>query len=113
MKWMKTAPSAIVVTGRPLISKYWLQDASIACAFIWLTATEFGLGLGFGAVYHSEDEEESFRREAYVRKLLNIPDDRRIVAILGLGYPDEQPKQKKTHEREQLIFYENFPANDT
>ncbi|WP_245671364.1 hypothetical protein [Pseudobacillus wudalianchiensis] len=43
--------------GRPSISKYWLQDASIASAFIWLAAEEEGLGGAFGAIYHSEDAE--------------------------------------------------------
>lgn len=108
MKWMKTAQAAIVVTGRPDISKYWLQDASIACGFVWLAAEEEGIGLGFGAVYHSEDAEESKKRESYVQAALNIPADRRIVAILGLGYPDETPKKKKMLERSETVFLEKF-----
>lgn len=36
MKWLKEAQAAIAVTANPEISKYLLQDASIACAFIWL-----------------------------------------------------------------------------
>ncbi|MEK5070186.1 nitroreductase family protein [Sporosarcina sp. FSL K6-1508] len=95
MKWMSTAQAAVVVTGRPDISKYWLQDASIATAFIWLAATDLQLGVGFGAVYHTEDAEESRKRETYVREALKIPPDRRIVAIQGLGFPAEKPKAKK------------------
>ena len=56
------------MTRRPEIRKYWLQDESIACRFFWLTATELGLGLGFSAVYLSEDKEESLKRESYVRE---------------------------------------------
>lgn len=108
MKWMSTAQAAIVVTGRPNISKYWLQDASIASAFIWLTATDLSIGVGFGAVYHSEDEEVSRIRETHVRQALNIPSDRRIVAILGLGFPDENPKAKKMLDRKESVFYEEF-----
>ena len=108
MKWLATAQAAIVITGRPNISKYWLQDASIAAAFVWLAATDLGLGLGFGAVYHSEDEEESKRRETYVREKLNIPADRRIVAILALGYPDEKPKEKKLLNKNETVFLEKF-----
>lgn len=108
MKWMKTAQAAIVITGRADVSKYWLQDASIAAAFIWLTATELNVGLGFGAIYHSEDHEESEKRESYVRKALHIPADRQIVAILGLGYADEKPKEKKHHTREEIIHYGAF-----
>lgn len=96
MKWLKEAQAAIVVTGKPQTSKYWLQDASIACAFIWLEAVEVGLGAAFGAVYHSEDENESIDRENHVRKLLSIPEEHRIVAILGMGYPQEALKPKNT-----------------
>lgn len=108
MKWMATAQAAIVVTGRPDISKYWLQDASIATAFIWLTAADLQLGVGFGAVYHSEDAEESGIRETYAREALNIPSDRRIVAILGLGFPIEKPQAKRMLERDDIVFYESF-----
>lgn len=108
MKWLSTAQAAVVVTGRPNISKYWLQDASIACGYMWLTATDLGLGVGFGAVYHSEDQEESDRRENHVRKELSIPADRRVVAILGFGYPAEKPKEKKLLNRSETVFIDKF-----
>ncbi|KRG14044.1 hypothetical protein ACA29_06785 [Lederbergia galactosidilytica] len=124
MKWMATAQVAIIVTGRPDVSKYWLQDASIASAFIWLGATDLGIGVGFGAVYHSEDESgfgavyhsederESETRESYVRNALHIPEDRRIVAILGMGFPEGEPKEKKLLKREETIFFEKFGQED-
>lgn len=106
--WLKSAVAAVTVTGRPDVSKYWLQDASIACGFIWLSAVELGLGVAFGAVYHAEDAEESARRENIVRETLRIPDDRRIVAMLGLGYPLKQPPPKKPMSREAIVHYEQF-----
>ncbi len=106
--WLKEAKAAIVLTGRPDISKYWLQDASIASGFIWLSAVEQGLGAAFGAIYHSEDQEESEKRESYVREALAIPDDRRVVAILGLGYPREEPPAKKLVPKEEIIHYGKF-----
>ena len=57
--WLAEAAAAIVITGRADISKYWLQDASIASGFIWLSSTELGLGSAFGAIYHAEDADES------------------------------------------------------
>ena len=86
--WLAESAAAIVITGRPDVSKYWLQDSSIASGFIWLSSTELGIGTAFGAIYHSEDADESEKRENYVRSTLSIPNDRRIVAILGLGYPE-------------------------
>ena len=108
MKWCKDAKAAIVITGRPDVSKYWLQDASIAAGYTWLEAIEQGLGAAFGAVYHAEDQQESERRESHARKVLDIPDDRRIVAILGLGYQDQTLKPKKHLPREEIVHYENF-----
>ena len=105
MKWLKEAPAAIVITGRPTISKYWIQDASISSGFIWLKATDVGLGIGFGAVYHHEDQEESIRRETWVKKTLHLHEDRRVIAILGIGYPKEHPKPKILPKREDIIFY--------
>lgn len=110
MKWQKEAPAAIVVTANPQVSKYWLQDASIACAFIWLQVVEEELGSAFGAVYHSEDEEESKKREQHVRDLLDIPNEERVVAVLGIGYPSETPKPKKHVDREEIVSYEKYES---
>ncbi|MDQ0215991.1 nitroreductase [Oikeobacillus pervagus] len=106
--WLENSAAAIVITGQPGISKYWLQDASIASGYIWLTAVSLGLGAAFGAIYHSEDQVESKKREDIVREALSIPEDRRIMAILGLGYPKEQPKPKKMLSKNDIVFYENF-----
>jgi len=106
--WLEGSQVAIVITGRPDISKYWLQDASIASGFIWLSATELGLGAAFGAIYHAEDAVESAKRENYVREALSIPQDRRIVAILGLGYPETLPPAKTQLPRETIVHYNQF-----
>lgn len=106
--WLSKAAAAIVITGRPDVSKYWLQDSSIASGFVWLSAVELGIGAAFGAIYHSEDKDESERRENYVREHLHIPSDRRVVAILGLGYPEKEPPAKTLLPRESIIHYGQF-----
>jgi len=108
MEWLKEASAAIVMTGRPNVSKYWIQDGSISSSFIWLRATELEVGVGFGAVFNFEDEKESAKREEWVRNSLNIPNDRRVLAILGIGYPETKPKAKKLPSREEIIYYESF-----
>lgn len=104
--WLKEAPAAIAVIGKPEESKYWLQDTSIASAFIWLEAVEMGLGAAFGAVYNIENEAESQEREGHARKILHVPDSHRVTAIIGLGYPADTPKPKKHIPREEMVFYE-------
>ncbi len=108
MKWLEQAAVGIVIIGRPDISKYWLQDASIAGGYAWLTAVSLGLGAAWGAVYHSEDEAESKRREGRVRKLLGVPDQHRVVAILGFGFPDEVPKPKEMYPLDRVLHREGY-----
>lgn len=108
MKWLKEASAAIVITGRPDISKYWIQDGSISSSFMWLRAAELEVGVGFGSVYNYEDTQESAKREQWVRDALNIPEDRRILVILGIGFPEEKPKAKKLPAREEIIYYEKW-----
>lgn len=108
MPWIEEANAAVVITGRPDISKYWLQDSSIASGYCWLEAVNQGLGAAFGAVYHADDAVESERRENHARTILNIPEDRRIVAIIGLGYPAETKPPKKHIPKDEMIHYEKF-----
>lgn len=112
MTWLDGTQAAIVVTGVPEASKYWLQDASIASGFIWLEAVEQGLGAAFGAIYHATDEKESMKRETHVRKQLNLPASHRIVAALGLGYPDEQLDPKQHLPREEIVHYESYRSTN-
>ena len=110
MKWMERAAAGVVVIADPALSKYWLQDASIAGAFLWLAAESLGLGAAWGAVYHAEDAEESRKREAHVRGLLNIPERYRVVAGIGLGYPAVRPGPKEMYPRERVLHRETFQA---
>jgi len=108
MKWLKGAQAAIAMIGIPAESKYWLQDGSIAAAFIWLQAVEEGLGAAFGAVYHAEDEQESIQRENHVRGILELPESDRVIAVLGLGYPSEIPDTKKHLPKEDIVYNEKY-----
>ncbi|WP_141604552.1 nitroreductase family protein [Terrilactibacillus laevilacticus] len=108
MPWLANAAAGIVITGCPNVSKYWIQDASIASGFIWLSAVELGLGAAFGAVFHAEDHIESNSREIHVKKTLEIPEDRRVLAIMGLGYPEKQPASKELIPKDEIIHYHKF-----
>ena len=110
MKWLEQAAGAVVIIANPQVSKYWLQDASIAGGYLWLTAVSLGLGAAWGAVYHSEDEAESRRREEFVRNMLGIPDSYRVVAILGLGYPALDPPPKEMYPIARVFHQEKFTS---
>lgn len=108
MAWLKQATAGIVIVGKEGASKYWLQDASIAGGYLWLAAASLGVGAAWGAVYHAEDAKESGRRENYVRTLLNIPDEVRVVAVIGLGYPAAEPEPKRMYPLETVLHREKY-----
>ncbi len=108
MAWLREAALGVVIVADPTVSKYWLQDATLAGGFLWLAAVEQGLGMAWGAVYHSEDAAESARRENCARGLLAIPAAKRVVAILGIGYPAVQPSAKKLHPRNAVFHLESY-----
>lgn len=108
MAWLSEAAAAVVIVCDQQLSKYWLQDASIAGGFLWLSAVSLGLGAAWGAVYHSEDAEESARREKHARQLLNIPEELRVVAIIGLGWPAVEPEPKEKYPLERVFHKEVY-----
>jgi nitroreductase len=113
MKWLEHAAAGVVIIGNDQLSKYWLQDASLAGGYLWLTATSLGLGAAWGAVYHSEDKEESSKRENFVRDFMQIPDNLRVVAIIGLGYPDVEPEPKQLYPLEAVFHREVYKNKDS
>lgn len=112
MKWLEQATAGFVIVGIEELSKYWLQDATIAGSYLWLTATSLQLGAAWGAVYHSEDSAESKQRESYVRELLHIPDALRIVAIIGVGYPAIEPAAKSLYPLDTVLHSEQYTHKD-
>lgn len=111
MKWLEHAAAAVVITADPGISKYWLQDATIAGSYAWLAAVSVGLGGAWGAIYHAEDTEESHRREQFVRERLAIPERCRVVAVLGFGYPAEEPAPKSMYPLETVLHTESWSGD--
>ena len=89
-----TEPKAIMACGQPTYT----VDVSIACAFMILQAYELGLGTCWIGAF-KEDE---------VKKILKIPEPIRVVALIPLGYPDEDPSQRARKDSDEIICLEKF-----
>jgi nitroreductase len=63
------------------VELYSIQDASIACAYAQLAATAQGLG----TVWVGAFEDET------VKRILQVKEEWRPVALLPIGYPNESP----------------------
>jgi nitroreductase/NAD-dependent dihydropyrimidine dehydrogenase PreA subunit len=78
------ATAVIIVGGKETASSP-MEDGLLASQNIMLAAHSLGLGtcmIGFAV--------EAIKRDKKIRKLLEIPDDESIFAVIALGYPAEQ-----------------------
>jgi len=73
-------------------------DVAIAIEHMVLTAVEEGLGTCWvGAFY--EDK---------VKEILNIPEEIKVVELLTLGYPDEEPSFRDRLSLEDIVKWESW-----
>lgn len=92
------APLAIVVVANPNMSDTWVEDASIISTIIQLTAHSLDLGSCWVQI-RNRTREDGSSVEDYVRELLEIPHNLKILSIMALGYPDEN---KSPHDKDSL-----------
>lgn len=78
--------------------KQMIRDTSIAIEHMALTATDLGLGTCWIAWFEQKD----------FRPVLNIPEDKYVVAVLTLGYPDEAPNPRPRKSLEEIVHYEQW-----
>jgi nitroreductase len=115
-KWMASAPVHLVCVAdikarlpkskdlyideysKEFEVKQIIRDTSIAIEHMALTATDLGLGTCWIAWFEQKD----------FRPVLNIPEDKYVVAVLTLGYPDEAPNPRPRKSLEEIVHYEQW-----
>ncbi len=107
-KWLASAKAAIAIAGDPAISKYWLEDCCLAAYSIYLAALAKGVGVGWSAIYQSDDAKEDERRQSAVRELTGIPKNLKAPIVLGLGYPEGQLAPRKMITLEESVSWEHY-----
>ncbi|HOJ12605.1 MAG TPA: nitroreductase family protein [Clostridiales bacterium] len=89
-----TDPSGVMRCGQ---YRYTI-DLSIAVSYMTLEAYEQGLGTCWIGSFD----------EGMVKKLLNIPDTVRAVAITPLGYPAESPAPRPRKSLSEIVCYDKY-----
>ncbi|MCM1348718.1 MAG: nitroreductase family protein [Firmicutes bacterium] len=82
---------AIVVAGNPELSDPWIEDASIAAAYMQLQAEDLGLGSCWIQV-RGRFTADGTPSEEYVQELLGMPGELPVVCIMTFGHKDEVRK---------------------
>jgi nitroreductase len=99
-QFLAGAPMAIVILGDEARSDTWVEDCSIAAALAHCAAHAIGLGSCWIQV-RNRPHSGSETAEDYIRRLLNIPDNLRVLAMIAVGYPGES---KPGHPEGELDF---------
>ena len=104
--WFVQAPVVICICAIP--NEAWVRsdgknygdvDAAIVMDHLVLAAADLGLGTCWIGAFH-EDE---------VKKLLNIPEEIRVVGLLTVGYPAETALRKKSrYELGKIVYYDQW-----
>ena len=86
------APAAIVVLGDADKTDLWVDNASISTTYLMLAAVDRGLGSCWVHVNgrpRSKTDASLGTAEDYLRNLLGIKDNMRVLCVLALGYEAE------------------------
>ena len=76
----------------------WAIDVAIALDHLSLAAASLGIGTCWIGAFN----------EGEVKKVLDIPADVRVVALMPLGYPEYVPPPKPRKSLEEIVCYEKY-----
>jgi len=107
-EWMETAHAYIVVVAEPKKAEryygsrgarlYTTQGCAAAINNMLLAAHNLGLGSCWIGAF---DEDEIWR-------VLGLPEEVAVQAIITIGYADEHPEQPPKHRLEHVLFFEKW-----
>lgn len=90
-EFLTGAALGIVVCADESTCDVWVEDCSIAAIMLQFAAQSLGLGSCWAQVRKRAHDDKLSAEEA-VRKLLNLPDSRRILCVIGIGHPVKVPQ---------------------
>lgn len=86
---------AVVVAVDQTKSDPWIEDASIAAAYMQLQAADLGLGSCWIQI-RGRFAADGTPSDEYVQELLGIPEQFPVVCVLTFGHKDEERKSVDT-----------------
>ncbi len=82
---------SIIVTASPAITDTWIEDASIAAAFIQLQVEALGLGSCWVQI-RGRFTKDGITSDEYIKGIVDIPDEQQILCVITIGHKDEERK---------------------
>jgi len=104
--WMADAATIIVVSVDPNLDPYhYIEDGAIAAHNMALAAHSLGYETYYLGIYDSEKSRGTAEEE--VKKLLQIPDRLRVIALLPIGIPETLPNSTRK-ELGTLVYSDKY-----
>jgi len=104
-EFIASAPVVLVFCTHPELTEgrysergtrlYTVQDATIACTFAMLEATNLGLGSVWVGAFNDKA----------VKQVIGVPDGQVPVAILPIGYPAEAPRKLSRRALDEITHW--------
>jgi nitroreductase len=89
----------VVALGDPEASPRWFrQDIMIAVEHMVLAATALGYGTCWIGAFNEEE----------VKRLLRVPEELKVIALLPIGFPDETPAPRERKPLKEIVFLEKY-----
>ncbi|MCX8030650.1 MAG: nitroreductase family protein [Thermodesulfovibrionales bacterium] len=105
----KNAPVVIVICYDTKKGNRFKEDCAICAQNIYLEAINQGLGTCY--IQIAEGTEGSVGEpEAFIKKILDIPDAYRVLCLMPIGYPEKYPEEYECSVvfNKDKIHYERF-----
>lgn len=104
------AQAPVIIVGVALDSEldndsmvpFYAVDLAIAFDHITLAAAAEGLGTCWIGAF----------KQGEVKKILNIPDQYEVIALMPLGFPNDKPGLKTRKSLKELVCYEKFSESE-
>lgn len=98
-EWMEKAAAIIAVVMDPS-SRWWVEDGSAAVENMLIASTALGYGSCWLEGYTLPHEEE-------FKKLLGVPKEKRLLTLVPIGVPAEEPTREK-RSLEEVLHWERY-----
>lgn len=99
--FLENVALAVVVTADPSVSDVWIEDASIAMLMMQLQAEDLGLGSCWMQVRQRMAPGGEITADEYIHELLDLPEELRTLAILGVGH---KAQERKPFDPDKLLW---------
>lgn len=111
---LKSASCAVVVIGDSKKSDVWVEDCSLSMIYMQLRATELGVANCWiqcrnRVSQQIGDNENNLSSDEFVKRILDIPENYSVLAILSLGMTDNAPNPHTTDKADFMkVHNEKF-----